>query len=64
MIRLYNQNIWGSMPKTEKVANRNRLVYTLIQEYMPDFCTFQECNPKTSRQGEDAMQEILKDSYA
>ena len=64
MIRLYDQNIWGNMPKTESVANRNCLIYTLIQECQPDFCTFQECNPDTSRQGEDAMQEILKDTYA
>ncbi len=48
MLRVYNQNIWGNMPKEEAVSNRNQLVRSLIRKYQPDFCTLQECNPSTS----------------
>jgi len=64
MIRLYNQNIWGNHSKNEAVSNRNRLILSLIEKHQPDFCTMQECNPRTSRQGQDPMQDLLKDSYA
>jgi len=64
MIRLYDQNIWGNMPAHARIANRNRLIASLIQKYQPDFCAFQECNPTTSRVGADAMPHLLKDIYA
>lgn len=62
MIRLYNHNIWGNtkMP----IGERNRLIREMIAEYQPDFCSLQECNPSTSRVGDDPMQEILADVYA
>ncbi|MBE6931380.1 MAG: hypothetical protein E7463_13995 [Ruminococcaceae bacterium] len=62
MIRLYNQNIWGNtqMP----IGERNRLIREMIAEYQPDFCSLQECNPRTSRVGNDPMHEILADVYA
>ena len=64
MIRLYNQNIWGNMPATHRVANRSELIRALIQDYQPDVCTFQECNPNTIRQGDNALQILLSDDYA
>jgi len=64
MIRLYNQNVWGGMPKTEEIANRNQLIRSLIQYYQPDVCTFQECDPTTTRKVEDALPAILSDVYA
>lgn len=64
MIRLYNQNIWGGMPKTDEIANRNQLVRSLIQDYQPDICTFQECSPNSTRKVEDALPLILSDIYA
>ena len=64
MIRLYNQNIWGNHSKTEAVSNRNGLILSLIQKHQPDFCTLQECNPRTSRKGPDPMQDILAYAYA
>lgn len=64
MIRLYNQNIWGNMRSTERVANRSRLIRDLVYEYLPDVCTFQECNPNTIRQGDDAVHKLISDAYA
>jgi len=64
MIRLYNQNIWGNMRSTESVANRSKLIRDLIYDYLPDVCTFQECNPNTIRQGEDAVHKLISDAYA
>jgi endonuclease/exonuclease/phosphatase family metal-dependent hydrolase len=64
MVRLYDQNVWGNFARTEKIGNRNQYILGLIKEYKPDFCTFQECNPSTSRSGKDPMQEILSYAYA
>ena len=64
MIRLYNQNILGNMPKEVKVANRNSLIADMIAEYRPDFCSFQECNPKTSRVGDTNMVALIAEQYA
>ena len=63
MARIYNQNVWGNIPKAEKIANRNTLIRSLIYQHQPDVCTFQECNPSTSRQGEEALHVILSDIY-
>lgn len=59
MIRLYNQNIWGNIPN-----NRNLLIAQIIAEYKPDFCSFQECNPKTSRAGKTDIAALIADQYA
>lgn len=64
MIKLYNQNIWGNIPATECVSNRNGLIRDMIMEEMPDFCTFQECNPRTSRAGDTAMDKLIASEYA
>jgi len=64
MVRLYNQNVWGGMPKNDEIANRNQLVRSLIQDYQPDICTIQECSPNTTRKVEDALPLILSDVYA
>ena len=64
MIRLYDQNIWGNFARTEKIGNRNQYILGLIKLYKPDFCTFQECNPSTSRSGKDPIQEIISDTFA
>lgn len=64
MMRIYNQNIWGGMPKTDEVANRNQLIRSLIQDFQPDICTFQECSPNTIRKVVDALPAILSDVYA
>ena len=62
MIKLYNQNIWGNtkMP----IGDRNRMILSLVNDYTPDFCALQECNPRTSRAGDDPMQELLGEYYA
>ena len=64
MIRLYSHNIWGNMPKEARISNRNDLIKELICEIKPDFCNFQECNPKTSRAVDNAIQKIIADRYA
>ncbi len=48
-MRLYDQNIWGNMKADQRIANRNDLICSLIEKFDPDFCTFQECNPISSR---------------
>ena len=64
-MRLYDQNIWGNFSASEHcIANRNVLIRELIEEYCPDVCCFQECNPSTSRSGDTPIQEILKPDYA
>jgi len=62
MIKLYNQNIWGNtkMP----IGDRNRMILSLVSDFAPDFCAFQECNPRTSRVGNDPMQELLSETFA
>ena len=63
-MRLYSQNIWGNFAPSECVANRNQLIQKLIGKYSPDICTFQECNPETSRAGECDIAKLLSDEYA
>ena len=53
--RIYNQNIWGNMPPVGRIANRHALIADLITAQAPDVCGFQECNPRTSRAGEDPI---------
>lgn len=64
MLRIYNQNIWGNYSETEAVANRNQLLLELITENQPDICCLQECNPNTSRVGEEGVQLLLKEQYS
>lgn len=58
---IYDQNIWGNLQGP--IANRNSIIKELIEEADPDFCCFQECNPKTSRKETDPIQDILKPVY-
>lgn len=60
---LYDQNIWGNMAPDQRIANRNQLIRDLIVDRSPDVCCFQECNPATSRQGDNAIQRLLADRY-
>ena len=64
MICIYSQNIWGNMPKEARISNRNDLIKDIIFEIEPDFCNFQECNPKTSRAVDNAIQKIIAEKYA
>ena len=63
MIKLYNQNIWGSYRKGEAVANRSGLLLDLIRENNPDIITFQECNPATFRAEDPSIIDLLSDKY-
>ena len=63
-IRLYTQNIWGDFPASEKIANRNELIASLVRQYEPDVCHFQECNPSTSRAAGCNIASLLADTYA
>lgn len=64
-MKLYNQNIWGNMKSSsgDRIANRNLLIRDLIQKYAPNACTFQECNPKTSRTGDTPIASLLAFGY-
>ena len=63
-MKIYNQNIWGNFSDGNCIGNRNSLIKDLIEDYMPDVCCFQECNPNTSRVGDFPMAEILKPDFA
>jgi endonuclease/exonuclease/phosphatase family metal-dependent hydrolase len=52
------------MPAEARISNRNDLIRDMIFELEPDFCSFQECNPTTSRAVENAIQDIISDRYA
>lgn len=62
-ITIFGQNIWGNMAKTECISNRNGCVKNMIVAYDADICCFQECNPKTSRVGDTAIELLLEDVY-
>lgn len=62
-ITFYGQNIWGNMAKTECISNRNACIRDMIVAYDADICCFQECNPRTSRAGDTAIELLLKDIY-
>ena len=62
-ITLYGQNIWGNMAKTECISNRNGCIRDMIVAYDADICCFQECNPRTSRAGDTAIELLLQDTY-
>ena len=62
-ITLYGQNIWGNMSKTECISNRNGCIRDMIVAYDADICCFQECNPRTSRVGDTAIELLLQDVY-
>ena len=55
---IYDQNIWGVMP-----GNRNRLIGQLVEEHGADVCCFQECNPKTTRFGDTALDREIAAHY-
>lgn len=62
-IRIYDQNIWGNMGAEQAIANRNDLIRDLIFACRPDVCCLQECNPRTSRAGSTAIQDLLANRY-
>ena len=62
-ITFYGQNIWGNMAKTECISNRNACIRDMIVAYDADICCFQECNPRTSRVGDTAIELLLQDAY-
>lgn len=63
-MKIYDQNIWGNFSaEGQCVANRNKVIKELITAEKSEICCFQECNPKTSRDGKDAIQELLKPRY-
>lgn len=62
-ITLYGQNIWGNMAKTECISNRNACIRDMVIAYDADICCFQECNPRTSRAGDTAIELLLQDAY-
>ena len=62
-MKIYDQNIWGNFASGQCIANRNILIKEMIFENRPDFCCFQECNPKTSRSGDTPIQRIISSKY-
>lgn len=60
---IYDQNIWGNMPGTESISNRNGIIKDLILSYNADVCCFQECNPYTSRVGDTDISLLLENNY-
>lgn len=62
-MKIYDQNIWGNFSAENCVGNRNLLIKEMINNYRPDICCFQECNPKTSRSGDTPIAEILKPDF-
>ena len=59
MIILYNQNIWNSVP----AEHRNKLVRSLVGDFDPDVCTFQECGPERNRVGDAPIMDLMGDVY-
>ena len=62
-LTLFGQNIWGNMPGTSTVSNRNAAVAELIWAYDADVVAFQECNPQTSRKGDVDIAQLIYDKY-
>ena len=63
-ITIFDHNIWGGMPKDDRIANRNHLIAGLIDYHDADVIAFQECSPKTSRAEENDIAELLEPTYA
>lgn len=59
MLLVYNQNIWNHNP----TECRNTYVRELIQELDADVCTFQECGPHSSREGNAPIWKLMADKY-
>ncbi|MBQ9071225.1 MAG: hypothetical protein IJY23_07770 [Clostridia bacterium] len=62
-ITIYDHNIWGNMPGMSTISNRNALIGELISYHDADFVSFQECNPKTSRNGDVDIEAVLAPEY-
>ncbi len=59
MITLYSHNIWN-----HKVAGfRNKLTRSIISEFNPDVCTFQECGPNSCRKDSPDIVSLMSDVY-
>lgn len=52
-LTVYDQNIWGNMPQGNRIANRNALIAKRVFAWNADILCFQECNPSTSRRGDN-----------
>ena len=63
-MKIYNQNIWGNFSDKECIGNRNELIKELISDINPDFCCFQECNPSTSKKGDNSICVLLEKEYS
>ena len=63
-MRFFDQNIWGNYSAPQQIANRSRLITDMIFDIRPDVCCFQECNPKTSRAGDEPLPRLLQARYA
>ena len=63
-IIIYDHNIWGNMPRLSTISNRNALISELVSYHDADFVAFQECNPKTSRNGEEDIEKVLPKEYS
>lgn len=59
MLTVYNQNIWNHNP----AEYRNTCVREIIEEYDADVCTFQECGPRSNREGNAPIQQLMSDKY-
>lgn len=59
MLLVYNHNIWNHNP----TECRNTYVRELIEECDADVCTFQECGPHSSREGNAPIWKLMSDKY-
>ena len=59
MITFYSHNIWNSNPS----GCRNTLTRSMISDFDPDMCTFQECGPQSCRVGNPDIVSLMSDVY-
>ena len=60
MIILYSHNIWNFNP----AGYRNTLTRSMISDFAPDVCTFQECGPQSCRVGNPDIVSLMSDVYS
>jgi len=60
MIILYSHNIWNFNP----AGYRNTLTRSMISDFAPDVCTFQECGPQSCRVGNPDIVSLMCDVYS
>ena len=59
MITFYDQNIWNAVP----AEYRNKIVRSLVEDFNPDVCAFQECGPERNRVGGAPIMDLMGDVY-